>query len=171
MNLVLVGYRGTGKSTVGKLLANRLGMRYVSMDDEITKKATMSIPEIVAQYGWDKFRDLESELARELTGQDGLVVDTGGGVIERQENVNSLRTNALVFWLRASVNTITSRIQGGTARPALTSGKTFIEEVADVLEIREPKYKAAAHHEIDTDDTEPSQLADSIIKIWGAMTR
>jgi len=166
MNLVLVGYRGTGKSTVGKLLADRLSMRYVSMDDEITKKADMSIPEIVAQSGWDKFRDLESELARELTGQDGLVIDTGGGVIERQENVRYLRANALVFWLRASVNTITSRIQGGTTRPALTSGKTFLEEVADVLEIREPKYKAVAHHEITTDDREPSQIADSVIEIW-----
>ena len=166
MNLVLVGYRGTGKSTVGKLLANRLGMRYVSMDDEITKQADMSIPEIVAQSGWDKFRDFESELTRELAGQDGLVIDTGGGVIERQENVGVLRTNALVFWLKASVNTITSRIQGGTTRPALTAGKTFIEEVADVLEIREPKYKAAAHHEINTDDREPTQIADSIITIW-----
>jgi len=166
MNLVLVGYRGTGKSTVGKFLAERLGMRYVCMDDEITKKANRSIPEFVAQYGWDKFRDLESELTKELTRQDGLVIDTGGGVIERQENVKDLRVNTLVFWLRASVNTITSRIQGCTARPALTSGKTFIEEVADVLEIREPKYKAAAHHEIDTNDTTPNQVADSIIKIW-----
>lgn len=166
MNLVLVGYRGTGKSTVGKLLAERLGMRYVCMDDEITKNANMSIPEIVAKYGWSKFRDLESELTRELTRQDGLVIDTGGGVIERQENVDALRVNTLVFWLRASVDTITSRIQGSTARPSLTSGKTFIEEVAEVLEIREPKYKAAAHHEIDTNGTEPSQLADSIIKIW-----
>lgn len=166
MNLVLVGYRGTGKSTVGNMLAERLGMRYVSMDVEITKKANMSIPEIVAQYGWDKFRDLESDLARELAGQDSLVIDTGGGVIERQENVKDLRINALVFWLKASVNTITSRIQGGTTRPALTSGKTFIEEVAEVLEIREPKYRAAAHHEIDTDDATPSQVADTIVEIW-----
>ena len=166
MNLVLVGYRGTGKSTVGKLLAEHLCMRYVCMDDEITKKTNMSIPEIVAKYGWDKFRDLESELTKELTCQDGLVIDTGGGVIERQENVKDLRENTLVFWLRASVNTIASRIQGCTSRPALTSGKTFVEEVADVLAIREPKYHAAAHHEINTNDTEPSQVADSIIKIW-----
>jgi shikimate kinase len=95
-----------------------------------------------------------------------LVIDTGGGVIERQENVKELQINTQVFWLHASVNTITSRIQGDTSRPALTSGKTFLEEVADVLAKREPIYKAAAHHEIDTNNTSPSQVADSIIKIW-----
>lgn len=166
MNLVLIGYRGTGKSTVGALLAERLGMRYVCMDSEITKKANMSTPEIVARYGWNKFRDLETELTKELTRQDGLVIDTGGGVIERQENVKDLQVNTRVFWLHASVHTITSRIQGDSSRPALTSGKTFLEEVADVLAKREPIYKAAAHHEIDTNNTSPSQVADSIIKIW-----
>ena len=166
MNLVLIGYRGTGKSTVGALLAERLGMRYVCMDSEITKKANMSTPEIVAKYGWNKFRDLETELTKELTRQDGLVIDTGGGVIERQENVKELQVNTQVFWLHASVHTITSRIRGDSSRPALTSGKTFVEEVADVLAKREPVYKAAAHHEIDANNASPSQIADSIIKIW-----
>lgn len=166
MNLVLIGYRGTGKSTVGTLLAERLGMRYVCMDSEITKKAKMSIPEIVEKYGWAKFRDLESELTKELTWQDGLVIDTGGGVIERQENVKDLQVNTLIFWLHASVDTIISRIHGDSSRPALTSGKTFLEEVSEVLAKREPIYKAAAHHEIDTNNTNPSLVADSIIKIW-----
>ena len=166
MNLVLVGYRGTGKSTVGKLLAERLGMRYVSMDYEITNKVNMSIPEIVEKFGWDIFRDLESEVTKELTRQDGLVIDTGGGVIERQENVGYLRVNTIVFWLSASVAAIASRIQGDTSRPALTSGKTYLEEVADVLANREPKYKATAHYEIGTNDTSPRQVADKIIEIW-----
>ena len=166
MNLVLIGYRGTGKSTVGKILAERLDMRYVCMDNEIMGKANMSTPEIVATYGWDKFRELETELTKELTCQDGLVIDTGGGVIERPENIKELQVNTRIFWLHASIDTITSRIQDDTSRPALTSGKTFVEEVADVLAKREPIYKAAAHHEIDTDDTTPSQIADSIIKLW-----
>jgi shikimate kinase len=166
MNLVLVGYRGTGKSTVGELLAERLGMRYVCMDSEIQKKAKMTTPEIVAKHGWNKFRDLETELTKELTWHDGLVIDTGGGVIERQENVRDLQVNTLIFWLQASVNTIISRIQEDSSRPALTSGKTFIEEVSDVLAKREPIYKAAAHYEIDTNNTSPSHVADSIIKIW-----
>lgn len=166
MNLVLIGYRGTGKSTVGGLLAERLGMRYVCMDSEIQKKAKMTIPEIVAKHGWNNFRDLETELTKELTRHDGLVIDTGGGVIERQENVRDLQVNTLIFWLYASVNTIISRIQDDSSRPALTSGKTFIEEVSDVLAKREPIYKAAAHYGIDTNNTSPSHVADSIIKIW-----
>ncbi len=166
MNLVLIGYRGTGKSTVGALLAERLGMRYVCMDNEITKRAKMSTPEIVAQFGWKKFRDMESELTKELTAQDGLVIDTGGGVIERQANVDELRANTQVFWLHASVGTITSRIKGDSSRPALVAGKTFVEEIAEVLERREPIYRVAAHHKVDTNDTTPSQIADSIIEVW-----
>lgn len=166
MNLVLIGYRGTGKSTVGALLAERLGMRYVGMDSEIAKRAKMSIPEIVAAYGWNKFRDLETELTKELTRQDGLIIDAGGGVIERQENVTELQVNSRIFWLHASVDTITSRIQGDSSRPALTSGKTFVEEVAEVLAKREPVYRAAADHGIDTENASPGQVADSIIKIW-----
>lgn len=166
MNLVLIGYRGTGKSTVAVLLAERLGLRHVSMDSEIAKKADMSIPEIVEKYGWTKFRDLESELTRELACQDGLVIDTGGGVIERQENVKELQANALVFWLKASVNVISSRIQGDSSRPALTDGKTFLEEVAEVLAKREPAYKAAAHHVIDTDHISPGQIADTVVEMW-----
>jgi shikimate kinase len=168
MNIVLIGYRGTGKSVVGKLLASRLGMAYIGMDAAIVKKAGMSIPEIVAQHGWPHFRDLESAEARELAGEDGLVIDTGGGVIERPENVEVLQQNALVFWLRASVATIVTRIEGGTERPALTAGKSFTEEVAEVLERRTPLYRSAAHHEIDTDPLTPEQVAGRIIEIWKA---
>ena len=166
MNIVLIGYRGTGKSEVGALLARRLGMAYIGMDAAIVKRAGMSVPEIVAKFGWPHFRDLESAEARELAGRDNLVIDTGGGVIERPENVEVLRQNARVIWLKASVATIVARIQGGTERPALTAGKSFTDEVAEVLERRTPKYQSAAHREIDTDPLTPEQVADRIIEIW-----
>jgi len=166
MNLVLIGYRGTGKSVVGELLAVRLRMSCIGMDAEIVKKAGMSIPEIVAKFGWAKFRDMESEKARELAGLDNIIIDTGGGVIERPENVETLKTNSSIFWMQASVDAIVSRIQGGTERPALTSGKTFTEEVSEILEQRIPKYKSAAQYAIDTDDLTPEQVTDRIIKIW-----
>lgn len=166
MNLVLIGYRGTGKSTVGRLVAERLGMRYVCMDQEIEQKAGRSITEIVAASGWDSFRDLESELARELSAQDNLVIDTGGGAIVRPQNVLVLRTNSRLFWLKASVETITSRIQGDGSRPALTSGKTFVEEVAEVLAAREPLYRTAAHYEINTDGEAPGAIAGRILALW-----
>ncbi|NQT68784.1 MAG: shikimate kinase [Desulfobacteraceae bacterium] len=166
MNIVLIGYRGTGKSVVGELLAVRLRMPCIGMDAEIVKKAGMSIPEIVDKFGWPKFRDMESEKARELAGLDNIIIDTGGGVIERPENVETLKTNSSIFWMQASVDAIVSRIQGGTERPALTSGKTFTEEVSEILEQRIPKYKSAAQYAIDTDDLTPEQVTDRIIKIW-----
>lgn len=166
MILVLIGYRGTGKTLVGELLAERLQMPYLGMDEELVKRAGMPIKEIVDRYGWPKFRDMESELVRELSGRDNIIVDTGGGVIERAENVDAFKKNACVFWLKASVATIVSRIQSCTERPALTAGKTFTEEVAEVLEQRAPKYKNAASYEIDTDGLTPDQIADRIASHW-----
>ena len=165
MNIVLIGYRGTGKSEVGRRLAGRLGMTLVGMDAEIVKSAGRSIPDIVEKYGWPKFRDMESAEARKLAGMDGLVIDSGGGVIERPENIDVLQKNADVFWLKASVGIIVARIERDSQRPALTSGKTFTEEVAEVLERRTPLYRSAAHHEIETDALTPKQVADRIVEI------
>src|SRR5512145_1401666 len=117
MNIVLIGYRGTGKSTAGKILAARLAMRYVSMDDEIVRTAGMTVPEIVSSQGWSGFRDLESGIARTFSALDNVVIDTGGGVIERPENIEALKANGRIFWLKASVATIVSRIRSSTERP------------------------------------------------------
>lgn len=168
MNLVLIGYRGTGKSTIGALLAKQLEMRCINMDQEVEKKAGMPTPEIVEKYGWQKFRDFESEVARDLTWFDNVIIDTGGGVIERANNIKDLQSHACVFWLKARVDTVVTRIQAGTQRPALTPGKTFTEEVAEVLEKRTPIYKNAAQFEIDTDDILPQQVVDKIVEIWMA---
>ncbi|RLC10102.1 MAG: shikimate kinase [Deltaproteobacteria bacterium] len=166
MNIVLIGYRGTGKSAVGKILADRLEMLCIGMDAEIVKKAGMTIPDIVEKYGWPKFRDTESEVTRALAKLDNTIIDTGGGVIERPENIAALKVNARIFWLKASVDTIVSRIQDGKERPSLTSGKTFTEEVAEVLEQRISKYKNAGQYEINTDDLTVEQVAGRIIEIW-----
>lgn len=165
MNIVLIGYRGTGKSSVGTILGNRLGMDCVGMDTRIIEKAGMSIPKIVEKYGWAGFRDMESEVVRQLCEFDHLVIDTGGGVIERPENIEALRANGFIFWLKASVDTIIARIHEDTQRPALTSGKTFTEEVEEVLKQRIPKYKMAAQFEIDTDNLTPDQIADRVIEL------
>lgn len=166
MNIVLIGYRGTGKSAVGALVAERLGLPYVAMDPLIVAKAGKTIPEIVEQQGWPAFRDLESEVARELAQRDNQVIDTGGGVIERPENIDALQANGCIIWLKASVPTIIARIQNDTQRPSLTGGKSFTEEVTEVLERRTPKYRAAAQHEIDTDRLTPEQVTDKIVEIF-----
>lgn len=163
MNVVLIGYRGTGKSTVGKIVASRLGRAMLSTDAEIVKRAGQSIPEIVAQQGWDYFRDLESQVCQELAGRDGLVIDTGGGAILRADNVRALKKTGTLFWLTASVETITKRIGRDTQRPSLTGTKSFVDEIQEVLRERTPKYEAAADHAIATDGRSLVQVADEIL--------
>jgi shikimate kinase len=165
MNIVLVGYRGTGKSTVGRLLAARLGRDLVSTDAEIVKRAQRTIPEIVAQEGWEYFRDLESSVCRELAGRDQLVIDTGGGAILRAQNVEALKKNSTVVWLTASVETIAKRIGGDRQRPSLTGTNSFVDEIRDVLRERTPKYQAAADHRIVTDDQSINQLVEALLTL------
>ena len=165
MNIVLVGYRGTGKSTVGRLLAARLGRDLVSTDAEIVKRAQRTIPEIVAQEGWEYFRDLESSICRELAGRDQLVIDTGGGAILRAQNVEALKKNSTVVWLTASVETIAKRIGGDRQRPSLTGTNSFVDEIQDVLRERTPKYQAAADHSIATDNQSINQLVETLLTL------
>ncbi len=163
MNVVLIGYRGTGKSTVGKIVAARLGRTLVSTDAEIVKRVGQSIPEIVVLHGWDYFRDLESQVCQELAGRDGLVIDTGGGAILRSQNVETLKKTGILFCLTASVDTITKRIGRDTQRPSLTGAKSFVDEIQDILRERTPKYKAAADHVIATDGRSIVQIANEIL--------
>lgn len=163
MNVVLIGYRGTGKSTVGEIVTARLGRTLVSTDAEIVKRAGQSIPEIVVLHGWDYFRDLESQVCQELAGRDGLVIDTGGGVILRSQNVEMLKKTGILFWLTASVDTITKRIGRDTQRPSLTGTKSFVDEIQDILCERTPKYKAAADHVIATDGRSIVKIANEIL--------
>jgi shikimate kinase len=165
MNIVLIGYRGTGKSTVGKLLAARLGRELVSTDAEIIKRAKRTIPEIVTQEGWEYFRNLESGICRELASRDKLVIDTGGGAILRTQNVEALKKNGTVFWLTASVETIGKRIGGDNQRPSLTGAKSFIDEIQDVLRERTPNYQAAADYTIATDDRSVNQLVETLLAL------
>jgi len=165
VNIVLIGYRGTGKSTVGRLLAARLGRELVSTDAEIVKRAQRTIPEIVAQQGWDYFRDLESDICRELASRDHLVIDTGGGAILRAQNVEALKKDGAVFWLTASVETIAKRIGSDKQRPSLTETKSFVDEIQDVLGERTPKYQAAADHIIATDDQSINQLVETLLTL------
>ncbi|TLY30302.1 MAG: shikimate kinase [Nitrospirae bacterium] len=165
MNLVLIGYRGTGKSTVGKILAERLGRELVSTDAEIIRRARLSVPDIVQRFGWDHFRDLESEVCRDLAGKEGLIIDSGGGAILRQQNVDYLKKNGVLIWLTATVRTIADRIGGDTQRPSLTGTKSFTEEVEEVLRERQPKYKAAANHMIETDGRSVTEVVEAILAL------
>ncbi len=164
MNIVLIGYRGTGKSTVGKVLAKKLKRLLIPVDELIVKKACMGIPEIVEKRGWDNFRDLESEMIEEISNIQNCIIDCGGGVILRAENVENLKRHGKCFLLKADIDTIISRIQGDANRPALKEGMSFREEQEKVLKEREPKYKAAADVEIDTSILSLEHAVEKIMK-------
>jgi shikimate kinase len=163
MNIVLIGYRGTGKSSVGRQLATRLGRELVSTDAEIVKREQRTIPEIVAHEGWEYFRDVESDVCGELARRDQIVIDTGGGAILRAQNVDALKKHGTIFWLTASVETITKRIGDDNQRPSLTGTKSFVDEIQDVLRERTPKYQTAADHIITTDNRSIHQLVEMLL--------
>lgn len=163
-NLVLIGYRGTGKSTVGGILAGRLGRPLVSTDEEIVRLARAGIPEIVDRHGWDHFRDLESRVIDNVTASDGQVLDCGGGAILRKANRDRLRAGGFVVWLRASVQEIANRIRTDDQRPSLTGKQSFVEEVEEVLVEREPVYRQACHFSVDTDGRCPDDIASEILE-------
>jgi shikimate kinase len=166
MNLILIGYRGTGKSTVGRRLASALSMPLVSLDVEIVRRAGQSIPEFVAAKGWEAFRDLETELVLEYSRRTHQIIDCGGGVVEKERNFAPLRGSGTVFWLSATPATIASRIENSRDRPALTQGQTFLSEIEEVLRRRTPLYAQLCHVRIATDPLSPAQITDRILSLW-----
>ena len=120
MNIVVIGYRGTGKSSVSKVLQERLKWPLISTDAEIVKKAGLSVPDIILKRGWDYFRDVESKICQRVGGKDRIIIDTGGGAVLRKENVDTLRQRGRVFWLTAEVATIMDRIKHTKDRHSLS---------------------------------------------------
>ena len=131
-NIILIGMPGSGKSTVGKLLADILHRTFVDTDAEITKKAGISIPEIFAKYSEDGFRQLETEVLSQLGMQSGLVIATGGGCVTREENYNHLHQNGCIVWLQRSIDKLPT-----DGRPLSQSTK-----LEDMFAIRKPLYEA-----------------------------
>ncbi len=163
MNIVLIGYRGTGKTAVGEKLAEKLNRRLVRTDELIIEKAGTSIPEIVENQGWNAFRDMESEVAEEVGKMDNCIIDTGGGIVLRKNNVKNLKRKGTMILLKADVKTIINRIKDDKERPSLTGNKSFTEEVEEVLKDRSKKYEEAADHVIDTSSLTVNEVADRII--------
>jgi len=171
MNLVLIGYRGTGKSTIGKLAADLLEFEYVGLDDEIVRMSGMSIPEIVEKYSWDYFRDLESDVVAQYSLRNDQVLDTGGGVVIRPKNTEHLKKNGILVLLKASLEDITQRIGTSDARPSLTGNKDFLEEIEEVLAARRPLYETAADFVVDTSKMPPAEAVATIATRFKQLAR
>lgn len=151
--IILIGYRATGKTSVGQRLAKRLGLRFIDMDHELEKRLGQSIAEMVAAQGWPPFRALEREVLAELIALPGVVLSTGGGAVLHQEIWPRVMAAGLVVWLTADLATIRQRLMGdertASQRPGLTGNDPF-SEIAQVLEQREPLYRAGCHVAVDT---------------------
>jgi shikimate kinase len=166
-NLVLIGYRATGKTSVGVRLAEVLQRPFVDLDQVLVREAGRPIADIVAQGGWAEFRRLERELVARYRDVRGLVLATGGGVVLDPNNVAALRENGIIIWLTADPAVIQARLAQDEPRdanrPSLTGGDT-IREVEAVAEARAPLYQAAAQISIDTTHRSVGQVVKLVLE-------
>ncbi|HEY5315283.1 MAG TPA: shikimate kinase [Pirellulales bacterium] len=167
MNIVLIGYRGTGKTTVARALAERLGWQWLDADVELEARAGCSIAEMFATAGEAAFRDLESQLLAEFIKRQKFVLASGGGVVLREANRRVLEQAGMVVWLEADIDTLAQRVSADTAtagrRPNLTAhgGRLEIERL---LAEREPLYRQCARLTVHTAGRSPDELAAMIVE-------
>ncbi len=166
MVITLIGYRGSGKTTVARPLAERLGWAWVDADTVIEQTAGRTIRDIFAQQGEPAFRELERQVMAELLGRDRLVIAAGGGAILNPETRTRVALAGPVIWLQASLPTLQARIQQDVTtaerRPNLTNSGG-LTEIAQVLAIREPLYRSCATLTIETDVSPIPDLVDQIL--------
>lgn len=150
MNISLIGYRGAGKTAIGKALARKLGWKWVDIDQLIVKTEGKPIADIFRDNGEKYFRDRETETLLSVLESDKRVISTGGGVIMLAQNRDNLKNKSLVFYLKASPTCLYSRIKDDSNRPGLTELKG-LDEVKYLLSIREPLYEECADFIIDSE--------------------
>ncbi|HIY18986.1 MAG TPA: shikimate kinase [Candidatus Blautia avistercoris] len=162
-NLVLIGFMGSGKTTVAEYLHGLLEMEVVEMDQVISLRQQMSIPEIFGKYGEEYFRDLETELLKELQEKTNVVISCGGGVPLREQNVQEMKKNGTVIWLTASAETIYERVKEDQNRPLLKD-RMSVEGIARLMESRREKYESASDILIATDGKTIEQIGKEILE-------
>jgi shikimate kinase len=165
VNIFLIGYRGSGKTTVARALAGVLGWEWVDADAELERRAGKSIQQIFAESGEGAFRDLESAVVADLARRDRHVIALGGGAPVRDENRRALAGRGQVVWLKASPETLHARIAAdpttGARRPNLT-GQGGLAEIRQLLAEREPIYRACADLVLDAEAHAPDNIAAQI---------
>lgn len=172
MKIILIGYRATGKSTVGRILADKLKIAFWDTDAMVEKTLGMPIKEIVAIHGWDFFRAKEKETIRFLTQKEDCVIATGGGVVLFRENIDLLKENVgilkqsgVIIWLNAPLQDVIERLkedaQKEATRPQFTPGN-IVQETIDTMRKRFPLYESVADYTVDTLDKTPHRICEEI---------
>jgi shikimate kinase len=164
-NIALIGFMGTGKTSVGRALAIRLNKEFMRTDDLVVESAGKSIPEIFKQDGEPRFRELEIEVVKQISDKKDIIIDCGGGVILNKVNIDNLKKNSRIILLTASPEAILERVlKDGEQRPLLEN-QDKLERIKQLLSLREPLYKRSADFEIDTSNLNVDQVVDKILKL------
>ena len=167
MNIVLIGYRCSGKTTAGKALARQLRRGFLDTDAMIERRAGCSIEEMVSIEGWDHFRRIEKGVIREISSIDCMVIATGGGAVVDEENVKNLKKNGWLVWLDGTLEVLRKRMvqeeSSGRGRPSLT-GLDPLEEIRRVLMFRIPFYEKAKDYVVDTSVLSTQGVTASIVE-------
>ncbi|MDR0822278.1 MAG: shikimate kinase [Endomicrobium sp.] len=161
MNIVLTGFMGTGKSTIGKILAQKSAMSFCDIDAIIEKEKGMTIREIFEKFGEPIFRQIEAETIEKISKLDNIIISCGGGAVLNQKNIENLRRNGKIINLYAEPETIYSRVKGDLSRPVLKGSNPSIEDIKALLENRS-KFYANCDIRIDTSKITPQEAADKI---------
>ena len=163
-NIILVGFMGTGKTTVGKLLARKLDMEFLDMDRVIEERQQRNISAIFAEEGEQLFRSLERALVHELAARQGLVIAAGGGVVLNADNVADYSRTGLVVCLTAAPEAILKRVSRTSHRPLL-EGDEKLKRIREIMEKRQALY-AAIPQQVDTTHLAPQAVAEIILRMY-----
>lgn len=165
-NLILTGFMGTGKTTVGRLVAERLGRSLIDTDEQIEQESGRAISEIFATGGEAVFRGLERQTVRDLSARQDLVVTGGGGIVLDPDNVTDLSRSGVLICLQARPEVILERVAAQDHRPLLEGGEKY-ENIMRLLRKRQAVYDALPWG-IDTSNLSPEQVADKVVEVYHA---
>ena len=162
-NIFLIGYMGTGKSTVAASMAKQYGMEVLEMDQMIVDREGMSISDIFAEHGEEYFRNVETKLLLEIQTQENKIVSCGGGVVLRKQNVEEMHKGGSIVLLSAKPETILEQVKDDDSRPLLQGNKT-VQFISEMMEKRRTKYESAADIIIQTDNKQVVDICNEILK-------
>lgn len=164
MRIILIGFMGVGKTTIGKIIAKKLKLNFVDMDNYIEKREGKSISKIFEEYGEQRFRELESESLKDLIKSDNIVISTGGGIVTTKENSDILKKEKIVIFLDANTQTILNNLYKEIdKRPLLSNSNNVENTISNLLNERYEKYNSICDIKIDINEKNIEEVVSQIL--------